>query len=140
MQQALADLPLDIRLAVLESETGSGKTEAAFLRFLRLFAAGLVDGLYFAVPTRAAAAQIQSRVDRAARAAFGGECVLALPGYLRAGDAGGQALPEYRVEWDDDPDAARREGRWAAEAPRRFLAAPVAVGTGSIRRCWRGCR
>ncbi|SFY44949.1 CRISPR-associated helicase, Cas3 family [Paracoccus pantotrophus] len=129
VQQALADLPLAIRLAVLESETGSGKTEAAFLRFRRLFAEGLVDGLYFAVPTRAAAAQIHGRIHRAAKAAFGGECVLALPGYLKAGDAEGQALPEYRVEWDDEPDAARREARWSAETPRRFLAAPVAVGT-----------
>lgn len=129
MQRILEDLPLDIRLAVLESETGSGKTEAAFLRFRRLFAAGLVDGLYFAVPTRAAAAQIQGRVDRAARKAFGEECVLALPGYLKAGEAEGQALPAFRVEWDDDPDTARREGRWAAETPRRYLAAPVAVGT-----------
>ena len=129
MQQDLADLPLDIRLAVLESETGSGKTEAAFLRFRRLFAAGLVDGLYFAVPTRSAAAQIHGRIHGAARAAFGGECVLALPGYLKVGEAEGQALPAYRVEWDDEPDIARREARWAAEAPRRYLAAPVAVGT-----------
>ncbi len=129
MQKALADLPLHIRLAVLESETGSGKTEAAFLRFRRLFAAGLVDGLYFAVPTRAAAAQIQSRIDRAARETCGAECFLALPGYLKAGEAEGWALPGWRVEWSDDADAARREARWAAETPRRFLAAPVAVGT-----------
>ena len=39
----------------LESETGSGKTETAVLRFAALWRAGLVDGLYFAVPTRAAA-------------------------------------------------------------------------------------
>lgn len=129
VQRDLADLPLDVRLAVLESETGSGKTEAAFLRFRRLFAEGLVDGLYFAVPTRSAATQIHARINRAALTAFGGECVLALPGYLKAGDAEGQALPEYRVAWDDAPDTARREARWAAETPRRFLAAPVAVGT-----------
>lgn len=138
-QQALADLSLSIRLAVLESETGSGKTEAAFLRFLRLFVAGLVDGLYFAVQTRSAAVQLHARINRAVKVAFGGECVLALPGYLKAGDAEGQALPEYRVEWDDEPDAARREARWAAEAPRRFLAAPVAVGR-SIRSCSPVCR
>ncbi|MGV6874109.1 CRISPR-associated helicase Cas3' [Pseudochelatococcus sp. B33] len=129
MQKALADLPLHIRLAVLESETGSGKTEAAFLRFLRLFAAGLVDGLYFAVPTRAAATQIHNRINRAAREAFRAECFLALPGYLKAGEAEGWALPDWRVEWSDDPDAAQREARWSAETPRRFLAAPVAVGT-----------
>lgn len=129
IQKQLTNLPLDIRLAVLESETGSGKTEAAFLRFQRLFTAGKVDGLYFAVPTRSAAAQIHGRIHRAALAAFGGEAVLALPGYLKVGEAEGQALPEYRVEWDDDPDEARRQARWAAETPRRFLAAPVAVGT-----------
>lgn len=110
MQQALADLPLDIRLAVLEFETGSGKTEAAVLRFLALFAAGLVDGLYFALPTRAAASQIQRRIHRAVQASFGAECVLALPGYLKAGDATGAALPGWQVEWADDPDAARGAG------------------------------
>ena len=55
--------------------------------------------------------------------------MLALPGYLKAGQAEGRALPGWRVEWSDDPDAARREARWSAETPRRFLAAPVAVGT-----------
>lgn len=129
MQTALADLPLETRLAVLESETGSGKTEAAFLRFRRLFAEGLVDGLYFAVPTRAAASQIHGRIDRAAQATFGAECVLALPGYLKAGAAEGCALPGWQVHWSDDPKAEAHEARWAAEAPRRFLAAPVAVGT-----------
>jgi len=129
MQKALVDLRLDVRLAVLESETGSGKTEAAFLRFRRLFSEGLVDGLYFALPTRAAASQIHDRIQRAANAILGTECVLALPGYLRAGEAQGWALPGWKVEWSDDPDAARCEARWAAETPRRFLAAPVAVGT-----------
>jgi len=129
MQSALQEMPSEVRLAVLESETGSGKTEAAFLRFRRLFAEGLVDGLYFAVPTRAAASQIHGRIDRAARQTFGAECVLALPGYLKAGDAEGQALPGWQVQWSDDPDATRREARWSAETPRRFLAAPVAVGT-----------
>lgn len=129
MQQALRDLPLDIRLTVLEAETGSGKTEAAFLRFQRLFSAGLVDGLYFAVPTRAAASQIHGRIDRATRAICGVEAIQALPGYLKAGEARGTLLPHWQVEWEDAPDLAAREARWSAETPRRFLAAPVAVGT-----------
>lgn len=129
MQTAARDAPVDRRLLVLESETGSGKTEAAFLRFKTLFDAGDVDALYFAVPTRAAAVQLHGRIDRAARALFGEEAVLAVPGYLRAGDAQGAPLPGWEVRWDDDPDEARRLARWAAETPRRFLAAPVAVGT-----------
>jgi hypothetical protein len=40
----------DGQIAVLESGTGSGKTEAALFRFARLFPAGEVDGLYFARP------------------------------------------------------------------------------------------
>lgn len=129
IQQALRDLPLDRRLVVLEAETGSGKTEAAFLRFRHLFEAGEVDALYFAVPTRAAATGLHGRIDRASRAWLGVEAVLALPGYLKAGQASGQALPGWEVLWDDAPDARLRASRWAAETPRRYLAAAVAVGT-----------
>jgi CRISPR-associated endonuclease/helicase Cas3 len=129
MQASLRDLPPDVRLIVLESETGSGKTEAAFLRFQRLFEAGEVDALYFAVPTRAAASSLHARINHATQALTGEDAVLALPGYLKIGDATGRALPAYRVEWDDKPEEARRLSRWAAEAPRRYLGALVAVGT-----------
>lgn len=129
MQAALRDAPINRRLMILEAETGSGKTEAAFLRFKMLFEAGVVDALYFAVPTRAAAAQLRRRIDCASKALMDAEAILALPGYLEAGSASGRTLPEWRVEWDDNPDQALRDFRWAAETPRRFLAAPVAVGT-----------
>jgi len=45
-------------LVILESETGSGKTEAALWRYIHLFRTGQVDGLYFALPTRVSATQI----------------------------------------------------------------------------------
>ena len=118
------------RLVILEAETGSGKTEAALWRFAQLLAAGVVSGLYFAVPTRAAARQLHGRVDRALRRVFGAaapEAVLAIPGLLRAGEFTGQRLPNWRVRWDDD--AATAPQRWAAEHATRFLAATVAVGT-----------
>ena len=38
-------------------------------------------------------------------------------------------LHDYEVWWDDHPDAAARGRRWAAENPKRFLAAQIAVGT-----------
>lgn len=57
------------------------------------------------------------------------EPVLASPGFVRAGDAEGQALPNWDVLWDDDPDAERRAARWSAESAKRFLAAQIAVGT-----------
>jgi CRISPR-associated endonuclease/helicase Cas3 len=122
-QAAISEVPLDARLAIVEAETGAGKTEAALLRFVTLRAAGLVDSLYFAVPTRAAASQLHARIVRAMDRIGGPEPVLAVPGMLRAGQAEGQRLPGFRVLWDDD------RARWAAEHPTRFLAASIAVGT-----------
>lgn len=116
-------------VALIEAETGSGKTEAALWRWLALRRTGVVDGLYFALPTRSAAVQLHGRVQRMLDRVFGEkvvEAVLAVPGYLRAGDAQGQALPGFAVTW---PDGDIHDERWAAERPKRFLAARVAVGT-----------
>ena len=87
------DAPIDAPLVIIESETGSGKTEAALWRFAEMYAAGLVDGMYFALPTRAAAVQIHGRVERFVARLFPNgdapETVLAVPGYLQAGDVTG---------------------------------------------------
>jgi CRISPR-associated endonuclease/helicase Cas3 len=121
-------------LTILESETGSGKTEAALGRFVQLFHAGLVDGMVFALPTRTAATQLHRRVVEAMKLAFPDEAsrppvVLAVPGYLRVDDDCGQRLPEFKVLWNDnDKERARHRG-WAAENPKRYLAGAVAVGT-----------
>ena len=133
IQQAAAETPLDEPLAIIESETGSGKTEAALWRFARMYQEGLVDGLYFALPTRAAATQIHRRVTSFVGQMFTGnnppEPVLAVPGYLRAGDITGQRLQDYEVWWDDHPGGGARGRRWAAESAKRYLAAQIAVGT-----------
>ncbi len=130
IQQASHDAPLTERLVIIESETGSGKTEAALWRFARMYENGLVDGLYFALPTRSAAKQIFDRVREFASRLFPNssapEPVLAAPGYLRAGEATGQRLHKYEVWWDDHVNDGRR---WAAENPKRFLTAQIAVGT-----------
>lgn len=131
-QEAVYDIALTERLALLEAETGSGKTEAALWRFAQLYEAREVDALYFAVPTRAAARQLQRRVNDAIKRMFSAprpEAVLAIPGQALSGEAQGVRLPEFRVLWDDVEDGDRRPGRWAAEHATRFLAAPIAVGT-----------
>lgn len=118
------------RLVILEAETGSGKTEAALWRFARLYARGAVSGLYFAVPTRSAAFQLQLRVNAALGRMFGAqapEAVLAIPGVRVSGTATGHPLPDFVVRWDDQPGPA--PARWAAEHATRYLAATVAVGT-----------
>jgi CRISPR-associated endonuclease/helicase Cas3 len=137
-QQLLAEhLPVDeaSRLVIAESDTGSGKTEAALAWFLRLFQSGRVDGLYFALPTRVAARELYGRVRKAIHAAFPdetcrpGPVLLAVPGYARTD--GDPALLAHTAGnlWPDDDRDTLHDRAWVAENPKRFLAAPVAVGT-----------
>lgn len=120
------------RLLVLEAETGSGKTEAALWRFAHLFAKGEVDGLYFALPTRVAACRMFGRLRSFQDGLFGvdGPSVLRpVPGQIEFDEAEGQRLPDFDFAWSDDPDGGTKRGRWAAEHPKRFLAAQISVGT-----------
>jgi len=132
IQAAMSDDQLG-PLVILESETGSGKTEAALWRFVHLFRAGAVDSLYFALPTRVAATQIYNRVQTAVKNLWPENpplTVLALSGYdTRADGAKVHRLPGFEVQWSDIPDDAKAPQRWAAESAKRFLAAPIAVGT-----------
>lgn len=128
-QQAVGAAPADARLVIVEAETGSGKTEAALLRFVHLVAEGKVGSLYFAVPTRAAARQLHGRVAAAMRRFFGPQApepVLAIPGMIKAGEVQGWRAPGWSVRWDDESETRTR---WAAEHASRYLAATVAVGT-----------
>lgn len=133
VQRDISEAPLDRRLLILESETGSGKTEAAVLRFAALWRAGLVDGLYFAVPTRAAAKQLHGRISQAVDRLFPAEAnvqtALAVPGYLVAGSVEGRRVDRFEVCWEDEPDEETRLARWSAESARKFLSAAAAVGT-----------
>lgn len=126
---ACADLPA---LLVAESDTGSGKTEAALMHFLVLFAAGKVDGLYFALPTRVAARELYGRVASAMKRVFSDDCppvLLAVPGYTQIdSEPIDKILPTDAHLFNDDEQRAR-DRNWTAERPKRFLAAPIAVGT-----------
>lgn len=139
LQQALAqtlEVSDNTRLLLAESDTGSGKTEAALAWFFRLYAQQKVDGLYFALPTRVAARELYERVRRAVETAFEpeqrpGPVLLAAPGYVKVDGLSVQALltdPQGAL-WDDSTQDQKRERLWSAERPKRFLAAPIAVGT-----------
>jgi len=131
IQSALGDDDLG-QLVILESETGSGKTEAALWRYLQLFRTGEVDSLYFALPTRVAASQLYTRVQDTLDRLWPENPPLALralPGYVAADGQEAKALPDFKVLWADNPDDQVAPQRWAGENAKRFLAAPVAVGT-----------
>jgi len=117
-------------LLLLEAETGSGKTEAALAHFFSVFKAGYVDSLYYALPTRVAACEIYDRVRSSVARVFGPAhppVLLAVPGYVRVDGEPVTHLPYDCRRHHDDP--RRQERFWSAERPKRFLAAPIAVGT-----------
>ncbi len=132
MQQIASDASpdrLSSEVVIIESETGSGKTEAALTRFAQMYKAGLVDGIYFALPTRSAASQIWRRVRRFTKNLYPGyapDVTLAVPGYLHRAQKHGAGLQDYPVWWDR---SYHDEIAWAAENPKRYLAAQIAVGT-----------
>ena len=130
-QSSILTLPRDSggSITVLEAETGSGKTEAVLARFVTLFEPGLVDGLYFALPTRSAATEMHRRIYEAAQRAFDNPppVVLAVPGYLRVDAVEGSKLAPFEVLWPDEDRFRFRA--WSAEAPKRYLAGSLAVGT-----------
>ncbi|PSQ88379.1 MAG: CRISPR-associated endonuclease Cas3'', partial [Bacteroidetes bacterium QS_8_64_10] len=126
IQETVRDLPVHESgsLTVLESDTGSGKTEAAVARFFRLFQRedpALVDGMYFAVPTRSAAQQLHGRMKKIRDQVFEDvpkddrpPVVQAVPGYIKADDAEGRTeddegtpLPRFEVLWPDDVPETR---------------------------------
>jgi CRISPR-associated endonuclease/helicase Cas3 len=91
-----------------------------------------VDSLYFALPTRVAASQLYKRVQDTLDRLWPENPPLALralPGYVAADGQEARALPDFKVLWADNPDDQAAPQRWAGENAKRFLAAPVAVGT-----------
>lgn len=127
----------DTHLVIAESETGSGKTEAALDWFCKLFVAGKVDGLYFALPTRVAARELYERIDKVMESWFpNADCrpvtLLAVPGYVQIdGHSVERLIPDAETAnlCQDDQEARSLERHWAGAMPKRFLAATVAVGT-----------
>ena len=118
VQAVIQAISPDGRLVVIEAPTGTGKTEAALIHAVQLVNLGLVDGLYFAVPSRSAATELHERIARTMTAihpALSGKVVRAVPGMLDTDPA------------QDMHDEADRS--WAVQAPKTVFAAPVAVGT-----------
>jgi CRISPR-associated endonuclease/helicase Cas3 len=118
-QVSMLELPLAEQLVFVEAPTGSGKTEAALIWADRLVAAGLVDGMYFAVPTRSAATELHDRISKVmgnVHAALLGRVVRAVPGMIDVDRPPGI--------WDE-PTAPT----WALGSTRRVMSAPIAVGT-----------
>ncbi len=140
VQRLMSELSVDDKgaeLCIIESDTGSGKTEAALEWFYKLFHAGKVDSLYFALPTRVAARELHLRIEAIIKRWFPElslqpAVVLAVPGYPEPTLPPQTTLPtpeQGRLWSDDDTGYGSDMRRWAAERPKRYLAATIAVGT-----------
>lgn len=133
MQRKAVEIPLveGPMLAVLEDETGSGKTEAALLLAQRMLLAGKGRGIYFALPTMATADAMFSRTAEVVERLFDGRPTLTLAhGRARLSQAFA-ALPDFAdvaTHDADSPDSVTCS-EWLRSSPRRALLADVGVGT-----------
>lgn len=126
MQAACGTVPLTKgpMLAIIEDETGAGKTEAALLLAHRMALAGKGRGLYFALPTMATADAMFRRVSQIIGRMFASPRVTLAHG--RAGLS--RDFLDLVTEGAPGEDEASCSS-WLAESRRRALLADVGVGT-----------
>lgn len=118
---ALPDGPM---LAVIEDETGAGKTEAALILAHRMLKSGKGRGIYFALPTMATSDAMFARArDVIGRMFFAPTLTLA-HGRAEFSD-GFRDLVREGAPGEDAPSCTD----WLAEGRRRALLADVGVGT-----------
>ncbi len=126
MQAACAEisLPDGPMLAVIEDETGAGKTEAALLLAHRMMRAGKGRGIYFALPTMATSDAMFIRAREVVGRMF------TAPTLTLAHGRAGLSAPfrDLVVGGQQGEDAPSCTG-WLAESRRRALLADVGVGT-----------
>ena len=70
IQTLLKDMPLETGLTIVESDTGSGKTEFALAYASMLIEQNLADGIVFGLPTQATANGLFERIGEAADKLF----------------------------------------------------------------------
>lgn len=126
MQAACAAVPLrqGPMLAVIEDETGAGKTEAALILAHRMMRAGKGRGVYFALPTMATSDAMFSRACDVV-----GRMMTAPTVTLAHGRA---AMSERFLDLVSDGQPGEDAPgctSWLAESRRRALLADVGIGT-----------
>lgn len=127
MQKACAEiaLPDGPTLAVIEDETGAGKTEAALILAQRMMAAGKGRGLFFALPTMATADAMFARAaDVVGRMFTSPPSVTLAHGRSALSEKFREILNAAPGDSDDITCTP-----WLAETRRKALLADVGVGT-----------
>jgi CRISPR-associated endonuclease/helicase Cas3 len=138
LQCAIARLPLSggPQLQIIEDLTGAGKTEAALLLAGRMIAAGLGDGLFFALPTQATANAMWRRIGRLESSLIAPD---AAPTVVLAHGARGlvedRTQPRLTSSADTqsrpaaEPTATHDAVGWIADDMRKATLADIGIGT-----------
>ncbi|SIO39135.1 CRISPR-associated helicase, Cas3 family [Rhodovulum sp. ES.010] len=127
MQASCAEVPLTDgpMLAVIEDETGAGKTEAALILAQRMLLAGKGRGLFLALPTMATADAMFRRAAETVGRLFDRQTTLTLA-HGRAGlSVDFRDILKGGPRGEDEATCSD----WLAESRRRALLADVGVGT-----------
>ncbi len=130
VQTLIDTLPATPGLTLIEAPTGSGKTEAALAHAWRLLAAGVADGIVFALPTQATANAMFERVKAFARKAYGQANVVLAHG-KRDFNAGFQQLVErgQRRTRQGDEEASVQCAAWLSSSRKRVFLGQIGVCT-----------
>jgi CRISPR-associated endonuclease/helicase Cas3 len=135
LQAYVAEMPLPTAGSriLIESETGSGKTEAALTMYARLRAAGRVGGMMFALPTRATASAMHARVLDALEGIYRGDerptLALAVGGQQPRSESSEPLVEEKPLTYPDDAKLDPELEDWASSHGKKFLAAEIVIGT-----------
>ena len=108
---------------VVESEMGSGKTEAGLYMAYKMLESGSADGIYFALPTQLTSEKIHARLNDFLGKILEDDRAAAL---LIHGDA--WLNWEFSVPPDEDIAPFRRPDSWF-QSKKRALLAPFGAGT-----------
>ncbi|TNC72039.1 CRISPR-associated helicase Cas3' [Rubellimicrobium roseum] len=125
MQEAASQvsLPDGPMLAILEDETGSGKTEAALILAQRMLLARKGRGLYVALPTMATADAMFARAEKVIGCLFQHPSLTLAHGRSGLSEQFREVVGRERAS--DDVTCAP----WLADSRRRALLADVGIGT-----------
>lgn len=121
---ATLELPEGPMIAVLEDETGSGKTEAALILAQRMLLAGKGQGIFFALPTMATADAMFERARELMGRLFERPSLALAHGRAALSDAFRELVGAQRNGEDAVTCAP-----WLADGRRKVLLAQVGIGT-----------